>query len=187
MRLGLVSDIHCQARALETAIDAMGRIDRLVCLGDSIHQAAFSNETVALLRAQDALTIRGNHEEAFFAGPGARAPSVDPGLAQWLAARPDRMLCQIAGRRILIVHSTPWMSEHAYVPPGHRDFGRFAEAEADIILYGHTHMPVVARLDSMLVVNPGSTGEGRPTDHGFIRSCAILDLESCSAEIIDLD
>ncbi|MGE4430947.1 MAG: metallophosphoesterase [Sphingobium sp.] len=187
MRLGIVSDIHGQWRALEAAIAAMGTIDHLVCLGDSIQQAAFSNETTALLRRNEALTILGNHEEAFFAGPGRNAPGVDPDLAGWLAARPARIACEMAGRRVLIVHSTPWPSSHAYVPPGHRDFGRFDEADADILLYGHTHMPVVRQLGSTLVVNPGSTGEGRPTSNGFVRSCAVLDLATAEARIIDLD
>jgi putative phosphoesterase len=187
VRLGIVSDIHCQARALEAAIVAMGEIDRLVCLGDTIQQAAFSNETVALLKNKDALTIVGNHEEAFFSGPGRYAPGVDPTLAGWLSARPSQIACEIGGQRVLIVHSTPWPSGHAYVPLHHRDFGRFGEADADVVLYGHTHIPVVTRVGSALVINPGSTGEGRPTERGFIRSCAVLDMESLSTEIIDLD
>ncbi|MFW2829182.1 metallophosphoesterase family protein [Sphingomonas sp. ID0503] len=187
MHVGIVSDIHGQVRALEAALEAMGPIDRLICLGDSIQQAAFSNETVALLRAMDALTILGNHEEAFFAGAGRTSPSVDEKLAEWLATRPTEIACEMDERRVLIVHSTPWPSAHAYVPPGHRDFHRFEEAVADVILYGHTHQPVVTRLGERLIVNPGSTGEGRPTDAGFVRSCAVLDLATLSAEVIDLD
>lgn len=187
MRLGIVSDIHGQCDALEAALTAMGPIDRLLCLGDSISQASFSNETVALLRAQDPLIIIGNHEEAFFAGRGRHGARVDPALAEWLATRPAQLEAEIGGRRILLAHSTPWGSDHEYVPPTHRDFGRFGEGDAHVVLYGHTHQPVVRQIGQTLVVNPGSVGEGRPTDHGFVRSCAVVDLETLAVEIIDLD
>ncbi len=187
MRLGIVSDIHGQTDALGRAIGAMGAVDRLLCLGDSIQQGQFCNETVALLRGSDALTIRGNHEEAFFAGTGRRMRGVDPLLADWLAARPASIAFEATGRRVLLVHSTPWWSNHAYVSQLHPDFARFAAAEADVVLYGHTHQPVVQQVGDVLVVNPGSVGEGRPTRAGFVRSFAILDLVAMAAEIIDLD
>ncbi|PTR12569.1 MULTISPECIES: metallophosphoesterase [unclassified Novosphingobium] len=187
MRVGIVSDIHGQARALRQAITAMGPIDRLICLGDAISEASFSNDTVELLRSHDALAILGNHEEAFFAGHGPRAASVDTDLANWLAARPTRIVTWLGGRRVLIVHSTPWRSGHAYVSQSHRDFHRMAEPGFDIVLYGHTHQPVVREVGATLIVNPGSLGEGRPTEQGFVRSYAMLDLTTREARIVDLD
>jgi uncharacterized protein len=185
MRLGVVSDVHCQAGALDRALAAMGAIDRLICLGDAINQFGFCNATVGRLVACDALAVLGNHEEAFFAGPGLG--QVDPALAVWLASRPTRIETVFDGVRTLIVHSTPWPSDHAYVPATHRDFHRFASPDFDLVLYGHTHQPVVAHLGGTLVVNPGSTGEGRPAPHGFIRSCAVFDTASRQAVILDLD
>jgi uncharacterized protein len=185
MRLGIVSDVHCQAGALDRALAAMGAIDRLICLGDAINQFAFCNATVARLHAHDALTVLGNHEETFFSGPGRG--QVDPDLSAWLASRPTRIETAFDGVRTLIVHSTPWLSDHAYVPATHRDFHRFASPDFDLVLYGHTHQPVVARLGGTLVVNPGSTGEGRPTSDGFIRSCAVFDTSVREAAILDLD
>jgi putative phosphoesterase len=187
MRVGIVSDIHGQIDALRHALAAMGAVDRLVCLGDSIQQGRFSNETIALLRERDALTIRGNHEEAFFSGAGRTMSRIDPDLADWLVSRPASIAFEAEGRRVLLVHSTPWPSSHSYVVPTHRDFARFAEADADIVLYGHTHVPVVREIEGVLVVNPGSVGEGRPTGRGFVRSCAVLDLTRFEVEIIDLD
>lgn len=187
MRVGIVSDIHGQADSLREAIAAMGRIDRLVCLGDAIHQAAFCNETIGLLRQHDALSIVGNHEEAFFAGPGRGRAHVDAALADWLSRHPSRMETMLGDLRALVVHSTPWPSDHAYVPQAHRDFHRFAVPGFHVVLYGHTHQPLVCRLRDTLVINPGSVGEGRPTLQGFVRSCALLDTDAHSAEIIDLD
>jgi putative phosphoesterase len=185
MRLGIVSDIHGQPRALERALAAMQPFDRLVCLGDSISQTRFCPETVALLRAHDALAILGNHEEHHFATVPHSPAHAE--LAGWLASRPATIEATLASRRLCIVHSTPWPSDHAYVPGRHRDFHRFAVPGADVVLCGHTHQPLVRRLGDVLVVNPGSVGEGRPTADGFVRSCAVLDLATLEATIIDLD
>ena len=44
MKLGIVSDIHCNAAGLRQALALMGDVDDLICLGDSIYEYRFSNE-----------------------------------------------------------------------------------------------------------------------------------------------
>ena len=63
MKLGIVSDLHCNFDGLNRALDIMGQIDELLCLGDSIYEYRFSNEVVALLKERGAHVIQGNHEE----------------------------------------------------------------------------------------------------------------------------
>ena len=77
MKLGIVSDIHCNAAGLEHALGLMGEIDELICLGDSIYEYRFSNEVVRLLKDREAQVILGNHEEYFFGPQGARARARD--------------------------------------------------------------------------------------------------------------
>ena len=50
MKVGIVSDIHCNARGLAIALDLLGEVDELLCLGDAIFEYQFSNEVVALLK-----------------------------------------------------------------------------------------------------------------------------------------
>lgn len=93
MRIGVVSDIHCNAPALKRAINLMGNVDEIFCLGDSIFEYRFSNEVVEILKTSGAHVIQGNHEEAFFSPAGVRAraaPGIDNNLADWLAAQPLR-------------------------------------------------------------------------------------------------
>ena len=188
MRLGIVSDVHCNDRALTEALRLIGDVDRLLCLGDSIYDFRFSNEVVRLLRERDAVTILGNHEEGFFGPHGARArarPEVDGGLAGWLAERPHRQRLEFGGKRLLLVHSTPWEPRGTYVHPHSGMLARFAEAEADIVLYGHTHHQLVRRVGPVLVVNPGSAGEARDSRNGRQLSCAVIDTVSEEVAIID--
>jgi putative phosphoesterase len=188
MKLGIVSDIHCNARGLMQALASMGDIDELICLGDSIYEYRFSNEVVHILRDRDARVILGNHEEGFFGPHGARARArdgVDRDLAGWLAAQPHRRGLEIGGKSLLLVHSTPWEPRGAYIHPESGLLLRFAEAPADIVFYGHTHQQLARRIGRVLVINPGSAGEARdPRTHGQL-SCAVLDTVSEEVRLID--
>jgi putative phosphoesterase len=178
LKLGIVSDLHCNIDGLDRALEIMGSIDALLCLGDSINEFGFSNEVIGRLRELDALTILGNHEEVFLGAAGARARSradIDRSLLDWLAERPHRHELRIGGKRLLLVHSTPWEPRGSYVMPTSSALERFGEADADIVLYGHTHRQLVRRVGRVLVVNPGSAGEARDPRNGGQLSCAVLD------------
>lgn len=188
MKLGIVSDIHGNLAGLQYALAAMGEVDRLLALGDCIFDYRFSNEVVALLRARAALIIQGNHEEVFFSPAGARArerAGLDRGLMAHLAGQPHRRMLDCGGRRVLMVHSTPWEPRGAYVYPHSTALARFAEADADVVLYGHTHAQLVQRVGRVLVVNPGSAGDARDHRNGRQLSCAVLDTATEEARIID--
>jgi putative phosphoesterase len=188
MRVGIVSDIHCNSAGLAQALALMGDIDELICLGDSIYEYRFSNEVVQLLKEREARVIVGNHEECFFGPLGARARArdgVDIALAAWLAGQPYRRELTIGGKRLLLVHSTPWEPRGAYIHPESRELDRFAEADADFVLYGHTHQQVVRRVGGVVVINPGSAGEARDHRNGGLLSCAVLDTASEEVRLLD--
>jgi putative phosphoesterase len=188
MKVGVVSDIHCNARGLSQALAIMGDIDELICLGDSIYEYRFSNEVVALLRTRGAQVIVGNHEEYFFGPHGARARArdgIDTELAAWLAAQPHRREIEIGGKRLLLIHSTPWEPRGAYVHPGSTLLAGFGAADADFVLYGHTHQQLVERIGRVLVINPGSAGDGRDHRNGGQLSCAVLDTVSEEVTFFD--
>jgi putative phosphoesterase len=188
VKFGIVSDIHCNAAGLERALALMGDIDELICLGDSIWEYRFSNEVAQILRDRATHTIVGNHEECFFGPLGERARARsgnDRDLMDWMAAQPHRIELDCAGKRLLLVHSTPWEPRGDYVLPESAELARFAEAEADFVLYGHTHRQVVKRFGAVLVVNPGSAGDARDHGNGRLLSCAVLDTASAEVRIID--
>jgi putative phosphoesterase len=188
VKLGIVSDIHCNAPGLRQALALMGDVDELICLGDSIWEYRFSNEVAQILKDRRAHTILGNHEETFLGPLGERArarPENDTGLVEWLAARPHRIELDCGGKRVLLVHSTPWEPRGAYIHPDSPDLARFAEADADFVLYGHTHCQVVRRFGRVLVINPGSAGDARDHSNGRQLSCAVLDTASEEVHIID--
>lgn len=184
MKLGIVSDIHGNLVGLRQALVAMGPIDELACLGDSIDRARFSSEVVALLKAMDAHIILGNHEESFLSGARVQ-DDVDAGLIAFLADQPHQRMLTYGRKKVLMIHSTPWEPRGEYIYPHNPKLALFAEAGADFVLYGHTHAPVVRRFGHVVVVNPGTAGEGRDTSTGRHLSCAVLDTETGEACVID--
>src|SRR3954469_15714348 len=66
MRVGIFSDTHSNLEALTAVMRKFDeeRVDKLVCLGDSVGYGADPNEVCDLVRARAAITILGNHDAA---------------------------------------------------------------------------------------------------------------------------
>jgi len=188
LKVGIVSDLHCNLQGLDLALEAMGDVDELLCLGDCIFEYKFSNEVVARLRERRAHIIQGNHEEVFLSSAGSRArerPGIDPDQVRFLADQPHRRYLQFGNKRLLLIHSTPWEPRGEYVHPHSAKLRRFAEADADIVLYGHTHCQTVQRFGHVLVINPGSAGDARDSRNDRQLSCAVLDTVTDEVVVID--
>ncbi len=188
MKLGIVSDVHCNIVGLQRAVEMMGEIDELLCLGDSIYEYRFSNEVIRYLRDIGAHVILGNHEEGFLAPSGVRAREadwIDPSLLGWMADQPYRRDLQFGNKKILMVHSTPWEPRGSYVHPTSSQLQRFGEVDADYVLYGHTHYQMAERVGKVLVINPGSAGDARDGRNGRQLSFAVLDTATDDVQITD--
>ena len=68
MKIGLISDIHADARALRRALEDMPSTDVLLCPGDAVSEYRFCAETVELLQQANVICIQGNHEVVLFGG-----------------------------------------------------------------------------------------------------------------------
>jgi diadenosine tetraphosphatase ApaH/serine/threonine PP2A family protein phosphatase len=66
MRIGIFSDIHANIEALSAVLEAYKseRIDKYICLGDTVGYGASPNECCDLVRQVAAFTILGNHDAA---------------------------------------------------------------------------------------------------------------------------
>lgn len=180
MRLGIVSDIHCNIEALDAALARMGAVDEVLCAGDAVFQFRFSNEVVARLKEIGARVILGNHEEVVFGPLGDRvraAPHVRSDLLAWLGEKPKRLDVMLDGKRLVMFHSCPW-EPHEYVYRENARIKEFATLGADYVVYGHTHYTLEHRINGTTIINPGSAGQPRDPKNGFRSSFAILDTQS---------
>ena len=163
MRVAVISDVHGNLPALQAVLaDIAGRgCDVLVNLGDLVSGPLWPAETLSLLMATPALTIRGNHERQLLEpkermGESDRSAHavLDADQLAWIAALPAQ--ARLDGE-VLLLHGTP-RSDLGYLvervgPEGARA-ARPDEVAADldgidarVVLCGHTHVPRSLRLE----------------------------------------
>jgi putative phosphoesterase len=187
MKIGVVSDIHCNAQALSTALERLAaRVDEIFIAGDAVYEYRFSSEVVQMIRKGNFPYILGNHEMVLLSPAGERArssPTVNADDLRFMAERPLRVDCRLGGRSITMVHASPWAPYDRYLNEDHPEWDRCVELDADILITGHTHVPMIKRVGRTLIVNPGSAGESREPGLSHLVSYAEIDLDSNEAEI----
>ena len=89
------------------------------------------------------------------------------GNCDWRSAAPACLRTTAFGIRIFAVHGH---MHDVRKDPGLRKLLAAAEQdEARIVLFGHTHEPVIRREKGMEIMNPGSVGEEAAPTYGVIR------------------
>ena len=96
-----------------------------------------------------------------------------PGNCDWGSFDQPERLLEFEGVRVLMMHghtrnvkSSPLAAQYAA-----REWG------ADVLLFGHTHRPMVDNDGALLVLNPGAAGDPlRPT-------CGLLTIENGKADV----
>ncbi|WP_433506285.1 metallophosphoesterase family protein [Pseudonocardia halophobica] len=182
MRLGIVADAHGNAAAFDRALGELaGEADALLVAGDAFSDHRFSNDIVRAIREADALYVLGNHELSFLGPGGARAresPRVSRAELAYVEAAPTELRCTIGGVRLLMVHGSPFPPYARYLDPESPEFERAGELDADLVVLGHTHLPMARRVGPTLIVNPGSVGMSDQPARGEQVGYAIVDTDS---------
>ncbi|MDA8203641.1 MAG: YfcE family phosphodiesterase [Chloroflexi bacterium] len=177
MRLLIVSDLHANLAALERVVETA---DATVFLGDAVDYGPDPAAAVDWVRRRATYAVRGNHDEAVGkGGPTGAAPAwadLAEASAGWtrdalsdedrafLGSLPLRAAFSFGGARFVAVHAAPLDPLYTYLPPETPEDEwerQLADVEADWLLYGHTHRPLLARFGRTTVLNPGSVGQPR--------------------------
>jgi len=189
LRIGIVSDIHCNAAGLLAALKGMGDVDALICSGDTVYQYRFSNEVLAILRRSGAHLVLGNHDAVVLSRDGERvreSGNATEENLEFLRQAPTELRLTLDGKRIYVVHGSPWAPIKEYLFTTSPNFRRLAEVDADYVITGHTHFPVVQRVGTLLAINSGSCGEARDPSYQHQLTYAVLDTRLDHAEIFTI-
>ena len=181
MRIGIVADVHCNHQALQIALERMGPVDEFICAGDAVYQFRFSNEVMEILRERGARYVLGNHEEVLLGRWGERArsaPTVRRENLAYMQSQPFDLEVRVNGRRLVIVHGSPFEPRNEYIYPGSPAIARIGGLGADYVILGHTHYHMAVPVANTLVINPGSCGEARDHRNGFLLSYAVLETDT---------
>lgn len=195
-QIAIFGDIHGNSSALNAVLDDIDSrgFKHLYCLGDLVGYGTFPNEVIETIRERDIPTIMGNYDQ------GVGNNSDDCGCAYkteiakqlgqqsiaWTNANTTdenkvflRGLCrqirlEMGEKRVLLVHGSPRkINEYLYQDRPDSSLERILDqANADVMVCGHTHLPFHKILPSKRhVINAGSVG--KPKD-GDPRACYIV-------------
>jgi putative phosphoesterase len=186
MKVGVISDVHCQHEALALTAKALVAegVEEILLPGDSHYEYRFSNEVVELTREYDMRYVLGNHETMLIGPHGSRAvaaPHVRAANLGFVRATPHRITTQIGGKTLTMVHANPFAQDWQYLYSGNAAFSKIDELDTDYLVLGHTHVPMVERLGRTLVLNPGSLVFSR--DPGAEGTITYLVLDTDSDEV----
>ena len=189
-RLAIFSDIHANFPAMGEVASHIrdNDYDGVYCLGDLGGYASEPNETQELVMFMGCPAVMGNYDEgvgfnndtcgcnyvkpfdikmsdvSFF---WTRDHTTDVNKA-WLRELPREIRLEIEGRRVLLCHGSPASTtEYLFETRSEAYLQKFTaggrnDAQADIIVFGHTHVPYHRVVDDVHFVNTGSVG--RPKD-----------------------
>jgi len=192
MRLGVISDIHADHRALLRALAVLEEhgADKVVCTGDMVEKGPDGDRVVEALREHCVVCVRGNHDDNALrrrreGDEDAEDPLLGDEAADFLEGLPRQRADLWGGVRVVMSHIAPCGVEEP-VEPGliPKSLKRALRGfEADLLLLGHTHRPMKIGHGDLWIVNPGSVAGSRTRD-SF--TCALVELPSLSVSVLSL-
>ena len=185
-RIGVLSDIHGNAVALQAVLADIERVDALVCAGDVVGYGPSPGQCVSMIRDRDIPTVVGNHDWAvmngqpYESGDRYACETLPDDAIGWLCTLPVSQ--RLFDDRLKLVHVHPDPDRR---DPGIRieppDFQPEFLGDERVLVLGHTHIQHAEVYDNGTVVNPGSVGQ--PRDGNPDAAYAIVNMSDHSVEL----
>lgn len=152
MKIGVISDSHHDLNAIDDAICLAPDVDCWFHAGDSIDDTSY---------------LSGVSQKPVFAVPG----NID-----WFSNKPSELLIDIADIKVFLTHghkyNVKWTTKYLYE--------RAVNLNADLVIYGHSHVGNHEIIQEKVIINPGSVSEPRD---GLSPSFMIVDINNHKIEV----
>ena len=146
-RVLLISDTHGRLTYFPTALKKAGKIDMILHMGDSMGDL----DKIAAVAGVPVESVRGNCD-----------------YYSQLPAEKELNICEVS---VFMTHGHRY-----YVSSGLGDLIDEAERRfVSVVLFGHTHVPYMQKIDDIIYVNPGSLSQPRQSDRK--PSFAIMEID----------
>ncbi len=198
MKIGIISDIHGYIEPLKLAIALFESlsVSQIICAGDLVDGGWDGEAVIDCIRANNIICVRGNHDRESFqeqVNQDYLAEYDDEFYDQINAYRANYvrslpMICSFnwANKQIRLTHATPWNDTFHIFPNTSADICQklFDTSPADIMILGHTHIPMKIQFKNRWIFNSGALCGNR---HNLQRTCATLDLPQADFKLYDVD
>ncbi len=181
MKFAILGDIHGNKFALKSVLDSIKKnhINKLLITGDLVGYYPFVKETIELLAPWEKIVVSGNHElmlkkclenknylETITLKYGSSIKraikELNPKDLEFLTTLKHPIKLEIENKKIIICHGSPKKIDEYIYPDA--EIGKITwleELDADIIILGHTHYPMIKKYKNKIIINPGSVGQPR--------------------------
>jgi putative phosphoesterase len=190
-KIAILSDVHGNLDALHAVFEDARKngAELMVNLGDFVGYGAYPQEVITELHSDNVLSVLGNYDKEVLEWKKNR--SSDQGdeteisleyvvsqlqkpSFQFLKSLPTHRLIRIDEKSVFLTHGSPEsINEHIYPDTPEQRLNELSQqANTDVILLGHSHIPFIRTVNQVTFVNPGSVG--RPGDNDTRASYALL-------------
>jgi putative phosphoesterase len=164
MRIALFSDIHANLPAFEAFLTDLGgrNVDAVYCLGDMIGYNIWPNEIIDEIRRRGIAPLAGNHDQKT---KGYAYELVSAANRAYLNTLPAHIRLEYQlnndNLNIVLAHgSTRSINEYVLEDTDENYvLEMMAEANADVLCVGHSHLPYHRTIGDKQVINIGSVGK----------------------------
>lgn len=183
MDIGIISDIHGDYRALELTLNRLDhhhRVEHILCAGDLVGRGPEQDRVVEIIRQRDIATVRGNHDEWYY--------DLVPENVAFLRHLAVDWRGEYFNRSLFMCHGKPgnnlWGLYRDHISDTLLNM-MLSSLRCDVLITGHTHVPLFVKVKQGCVVNPGSIytfKSVRSTSHTY----GVLHLTDLTFDLYDL-
>ncbi len=181
-KIAVISDIHGNLEALQTVLKDINNrgIKKIICLGDIIAKGTHQKECIELVKNNCEIVLKGNCDDYFTSAIEMSIKSQQEidriiwnksKLSQenvtYLKTLPYSYEFYLSGRLVRLFHAHPEKIDKfiGNIDQIERIYELFlpskntvSDLKADIIVYGHIHVPYIQKIYNRVIINPGSIG-----------------------------
>jgi len=194
----LIGGVHANLPALKAVLEDASNngVSEIWNVGDLTGYGAFPDDVVRRLCKEKAQSVVGNYdlkvlkvkEKKEETGEEKEGSPQDRNAIKWsydnlskknrkyLKSLPEELRLESGGKRILLTHRSPLPGDEKIGPETTdeklREFAHLADA--DVIIFGHSHRPFSRQVDGVWFINPG--GAGKQDDGDPRASYAIMQI-----------
>lgn len=144
MRIGIVSDTHQMTRNIDKIIENLKTCDLIIHAGDNFIDSKY----IYSMTDVGIMAVKGNCD---------------------FCEAEDEILFEIEGKNIFLCHGDKYDVKYDIISLKQKA----KEVKADIVIFGHTHVPFHKEIDGIVFLNPGSLSFPREVSY---KSFAIMNI-----------
>lgn len=154
MKVGILSDTHMMKKFMDKTIPYLKECDLIIHAGDNFSDSKYIHSMTNV----GVMAVKGNCD----------FDDVE-----------EELVFEVEGKTIFLCHGDRYGVKY-----GIDEIEEKAkEYEADIVIFGHTHIPIQIKKDNILYINPGSVSLPRQVTY---RSFVIMDIQDNNINIDEI-